>query len=142
MTNFLQNLILRDFWLKLFSFALASLVWFIVNIAIKKDISPGTTALTLASSELVLRDLPIVVLSPAQESPGFSVTPQSATVTLQGDTATLRKISNRDIRLLVDLTDEPSLKELRRRIEVTTPAGIARVKVDPEEVQLTPRQKN
>ena len=141
MTDFLQNLIRRDFWLKLFSFALASLVWFIINIAIKKDISPGTT-LTLAATEVVLRDLPIVVLSPAHEAPGFSVTPQSATVTLQGDAATVRKISNHDIRLLVDLTDESALKDLRRRIEVSTPAGVARVKVEPEAVQLTPRPKN
>jgi YbbR domain-containing protein len=141
MTNFLQNLILRDFWLKLFSFVLASLVWFIVNIAIKKDISPTNLSL-VATDQVVLHDLPIIVLSTAQDVPSFTVTPQSAMVTLQGDTAALRNVHRQDIRLLVDLTDKGTIKETRRRIEVSTPAGIARVKVDPEEVQLVPIPKN
>jgi YbbR domain-containing protein len=141
MTNFLQNLVLRDFWLKLFSFALASLVWFIVNIAIKKDISPTNLSL-VATDQVVLHDLPIIVLSAAQDVPSFTVTPQSAMVTLQGDSAALRNVHRQDIRLLVDLTDKGTIKETRRRIEVSTPAGIARVKVDPEEVQLVPIPKN
>jgi YbbR domain-containing protein len=141
MTNFLQNLVLRDFWLKLFSFVLASLVWFIVNIAIKKDISPTNLSL-VATDQVVLHDLPIIVLSTAQDVPSFTVTPQSAMVTLQGDTAALRNVHRQDIRLLVDLTDKGTIKETRRRIEVSTPAGIARVKVDPEEVQLVPIPKN
>jgi YbbR domain-containing protein len=141
MTNFLQNLVLRDFWLKLFSFVLASLVYFIVNIAIKKDISPANLSL-VATDQVVLHDLPIIVLSTAQDVPSFTVTPQSAMVTLQGDTAALRNVHRQDIRLLVDLTDKGTIKETRRRIEVSTPAGIARVKVDPEEVQLVPIPKN
>jgi YbbR domain-containing protein len=141
MTSFLQNLILRDFWLKLFSFALASLIWFIVNIAIKKDISPSSLSL-VPTDQVIIHDLPIIVLSAAQDVPTFTVTPQSAMVTLQGDSAALRNVHRQDIRLLVDLTDKGSIKETRRRIEVSTPAGIARVKVDPEEVQLVPMQKN
>lgn len=141
MTAFFQNLILRDFWLKLFSFALASLVWFIVNMAIKKDISPASLALG-PTEEVVFRDLPIIVLSPAQDVPSVSVSPKSATVTLQADKATMRKISNHDIRLLVDLSEESFSKDARRRIEVSTPAGISRVKVEPEEVQLTAVPKN
>jgi hypothetical protein len=70
------------------------------------------------------------------------VSPKSATVTLQGDKATMRKISNHDIRLLVDLSEESFSKGGRKRIEVSTPAGISRVKVEPEEVQLTPVPKN
>ena len=142
MTAFFQNLILRDFWLKLFSLALASLVWFIVNMAIKKDISPGATLALGPTEEVVFRDLPIIVLSPAQDVPSVSVSPKSATVTLQGDKATMRKISNHDIRLLVDLSEESFSKDARRRIEVSTPAGISRVKVEPEEVQLTAVPKN
>jgi hypothetical protein len=141
MTAFLQSLILRDFWLKLFSFALASLVWFIVNMAIKKDISPGALALG-PTEEVVFRDLPIVVLSPAQDVPSVSVSPKSATVTLQADKATMRKISNHDIRLLVDLSEDSFSKDGHRRIEVSTPAGISRVRVEPEEVQLTAVPKN
>lgn len=142
MTAFLQNLILRDFWLKLFSLALASLVWFIVNIAIKKDISPGAGLSLGPTDQITIHDLPIVVMSAAQDVPALTVTPPSAMVTLQGDAAALRNVHRQDIHLLVDLTDKAAIKDSRRRIEVSTPAGIARVKVEPEEVQLVPIPKN
>jgi len=105
MMPFLQNLILQDFWLKLFSFALAGLIWFTVNIAIKNDISPVASLSLSPTEQMVLRDLPIVVLSPAQEIRGFTVNPKTANVTLQGDPASLRNLRKQDIRVLVDLSE-------------------------------------
>ena len=54
----------------------------------------------------------------------------------------MRKISSHDIRLLVDLSEDSFSNDGHRRIEVSTPAGISRVKVEPEEVQLTAVPKN
>jgi len=139
MIAFLQNLILKDFWLKLFSFALATLVWIIVNIAIKKDISPGSTLSLTPPEQVVLRDLPIVVLCAAQEDHGFEVNPKSAVVTVQGEPANVRNLRRQDVRVMVDLSDPTSPKAARRRLEVSTPPGVTRVKVDPEEVEIAPR---
>jgi YbbR domain-containing protein len=142
MIPFLQKLILQDFWLKLFSCALAVLIWFTVNIAIKNDISP-VASLTLApNDQLVLRDLPIVVLTPANDVGECGVTPKTATVTLQADAASLRNLRKQDVRVLVDLSDWPASHDSRRRIEVSTPAGVAHVRVEPEEVQVTSVPKN
>lgn len=141
MSTFFQNLILKDFWLKLFSFALASLVWIIVNIAIKKDISPGAISLT-PTEQVVLHDLPIVVLSAAEDTRGITVTPKSAVVTVQGDPASVRTLRKDEVRVMVDLTDPAALKDVHKRLEVSTPAGISRVRVEPDEVQVSAIPKN
>lgn len=142
MISFLQDLVLKDFWLKLFSFALASLTWFTVNIAIKNDISPVASLSLAPTEQLVMRDLPIVVLSQADEPRKFSVNPKVANVTLQGDPSTLRNLHRQDVRVVVDLSDPGVSQDFHRRIEVSSPAGITHVRVDPEEVQVMSAPKN
>jgi hypothetical protein len=139
---FLQQLILQDFWLKLFSLALAGLIWFTINIAIKNDISPVASLSLAPTEQQVMRDLPIVVLSPANELAGGSVSPKTATVTLQGEAIHLSKLRRQDVRVLVDMSGPDAWHNTRRRIEVATPAGVAPVRVDPEEVQILSGTKN
>lgn len=142
MIPWLQNLVLKDFWLKLFSFALAALIWFTVNMAIKKDISPVASLSLARPDQTVFRDLPIIVLTPANQIGACDISPKTATVTVQGDTAEVRSLRKQDIRVLVDLSDPGASRDSRKRIEVTTPAGVAHVRVDPEEVQVVNESKN
>jgi hypothetical protein len=142
MIPFLQELVLKDFWLKLFSLALAALIWFTVNIAIKNDISPVASLSLAPTEQQILRDLPISVLTPAQESRGFTVTPRTADVTVQGDALNLKNLRKQDVRVLVDLSDGSTVHDSRRRVEVSTPSGIAHVKVDPEDVQVNTDTSN
>src|SRR5579872_4568749 len=100
MIPFLQDLVLKDFWLKLFSFALASLIWFTVNIAIKNDISPVASLSLAPTEQTVLHDLPIAVLSSAQPLGAFSINPKTANVTVQGDGASLRSLHRENVRVM------------------------------------------
>src|SRR5205807_1553465 len=119
-----------------------SLIWFTVNIAIKNDISP-VASLTLGTSEqLVLRDVAIVVLSPASDAPSYGVNPKTANVTVQGDATSLRNLRKQEVRLLVDLSEPGTILNSRKRIDVSTPAGIAPIRVDPPEVQVLSLPKN
>lgn len=138
----LQDLVLKDFWLKLFSFALACLIWFTVKIAIKNDISPVASLSLAPTEQLVLRDIPIVVLSQADETRRFNVTPKAASVTVQGEAGTLRNLRKQDVRVVVDLSDPGVSQDFHRRIEVSTPAGVMHVRVEPEEVQVLSMPKN
>lgn len=138
----LQNLVLKDFWLKLFSFALATLIWFTINIAIKNDISPVASLSLAPTEQVVLRDLPIDVLTSAEGYRAYQVSPKTAEVTLQGEAASLRNLRGQDVRVLVDLRDANGSEEFRRRVEVSAPSGIAHVKVAPEEVQVIPNPQN
>ena len=138
----LQDLVLKDFWLKLFSFALACLIWFTIHIAIKNDISPVASLSLAPTEQIVLRDIPIVVLSQADETRHFSVTPKAASVTVQGEAGTLRNLRKQDVRVVVDLSDPGVSQDFHRRIDVSTPAGVMHVRVEPEEVQVLSMSKN
>jgi hypothetical protein len=142
MIPFLQQLILRDFWLKLFSLALAGLIWFTVNLAIKNDISPVASLSLAPTDQVVFRDVPVIVLASAAQQKAFSVTPKTVAVTLQGDLAAIRNLRKQEVRVLVDLSDSTVVENSRRRVEVSTPAGFTHVRVEPEDVQVSTDANN
>ncbi len=141
MIVFLRELFFHDFWLKLFSLALAVLIWLTVAFAIKKEGSP-VVALTVPLQEMAFSNLPVVVMSSAQDVRSIRVSPSQVEVTVQGEGKTLRGVQAKDIRVIVDLTDIEEAQGLKKRIEVSTPPGISLVRVFPSEVQIVfpPRQ--
>ncbi len=142
MIPFLQDLVFKDFWLKLFSLALASLIWFTVNIAIKNDVTPAASLSLAPTEQVILSDLPIVVLSHVEGSHEFRLSPKTASVTLQGDPVNLKNLRKQDVRVLVDLSNPGPASQFTRKLEVYTPSGLTHVRVDPEEVQITNSAKN
>ena len=132
MIAFLRDLIVRDFWLKLFSLVLAVLIW--LTVAFGKDFFADR-----GLPEQTYYNIPVSVMFSAANADmhGFIVDPSAVTVTVRGDKKSLNNLQARDIRALVDLTGiETASRGLRKRIEVTTPAGITFVKVDPDEVEV------
>lgn len=138
MIDLLRKTVLQDFWLKLFSFVLAVLTWFsISSVANQKDGLGPTSLLSLAPLEkMTLSRLPVVILSSAQDVRSFRVSPNEVDVTVQGEAKVLKTLQNKDIRVLVDLTGIGEARVLRKRIEVSTPAGVTYVRVAPEEVEV------
>jgi hypothetical protein len=127
MIAFLRNLLLEDFWLKLFSLALAALIWFTVSFVSQKEVRPDTR---------VFSSLPVSVLSAAEDVRNFKVNPEEVEVTVQGDIETLQNLQSKDIRAIVDLTGVAAAHELRERVEVSVPAGVTYLRVVPEAVQV------
>jgi YbbR domain-containing protein len=125
MIKLLRHLFVEDFLLKLFSLMLAVVVWLIVAFASRKEV---------AMTPRVFTDLPIRVLSAAEDVRGFKVSPNKAEITVQGSTATLQNLQSRDIQAIVDLSGVAAARDLHKRVEVTVPAGVALVHVVPEEV--------
>jgi YbbR domain-containing protein len=135
MIPFLRDLFFHDFWLKLFSLALAILIWLTVAFAIKKENSP-VVALSVPPAETAFSNLPVVVMSSAQDVRSIKVSPNQVEVTVQGEAKNLRGLQAKDIRVIVDLTDIEEAQGLKKRIEVSTPPGISMVRVIPSEVQI------
>jgi hypothetical protein len=127
MIAFLRNLLLEDFWLKLFSLALAALIWFTVTFVSQKEVRTDTR---------VFLSLPVSVLSSADDVRNFKVNPDEVEVTVQADVETLQNLQSKDIRAMVDLTGVAAAHELRKRVEVSLPAGVTYLHVAPEEVQV------
>lgn len=134
MISLLRELVLHDFVLKLFSLALAVLIWFTVT-EIQKEASP-LPHLTMNSDIKTFSNLPVVVMSAAQDVRNFKVNPSAVEVTVQGDAKILKDLSSKDIRVIVDLTGVEGTGGLRKRIEVSTPSGITHKRVEPEEVEI------
>ena len=128
MITLLRHLVLEDFWLKLFSLALAVLIWLTVTFASQKDAG--------IDQRLLSKMLPVTILSSAEDVHNFRVSPSEVAVTVQGNPKTLQNLQSNDIRAIVDLTGVAAARDLRKRIEVSVPAGVTPLRVIPEEVQV------
>jgi YbbR-like protein len=125
--TFLRNLVFEDIWLKLFSLALAVLIWLTVTFVSQKEV---------ATEQLVFSNLPVAILASAEDVHRFKVNPREVEVTVQCDHKTLQNLDSKDIRAIVDLTGVTTARELRKRIEVSVPAGVTVLRVTPDEVQV------
>jgi len=128
MIAFLRKLVLENLWWKLFSLALAVLIWLTVTFASRKEGRPV---------QRVFSHLPVLVLSATEDVHNFRLSPAEVEVTVQGDPRTLQNLQDKDVRPTVDLTGVGVARELRKRIEVSVPVGVAHTRVAPEEVQVT-----
>jgi YbbR domain-containing protein len=127
MIALLRNLVLEDFWLKLFSLVLAVLIWLTVTFASQKE---------AWTDQRVFSRLPVTILAAAEDVHNFRVSPSEVDIIVQGDRKILQNLQGKDIRAMVDLTGVTAAQDLRKRIEVSVPAGITHIRVAPEEVQV------
>jgi YbbR domain-containing protein len=132
----LRNLILQDMWLKLFSFALAILIWFTVNFTTKNEVMPRAALSLSPREQRVFPHLPVLIMCAAEDVRSFRVMPKEVQVTLEGEAKVLQKLKENEIRVLVDLTGIEAAQDLRKRVEVSAPAGVRHMRVEPEEVQI------
>lgn len=136
MIGFLRTLVFQDFWWKLFSLALAVLVWVTVSVAIEKEGSPVTPDLATRLKQRQFYNLSIDVVSSTGDARNVQARPSEVEVTVQGDSKIIADLQDKDIRVMVDVTGVEPGPGLRRPLLVSVPPGITRVQVQPESVQL------
>lgn len=135
MMNRLAELFLKDFWLKLFSLALALLIWFTIFQAIKQQGSP-VSASNENIKQRTLYNLPVVKVSSSSDVSDVRISPTEVQVTVQGDAPSVVSLPDQDIKVRVDLSDLVPGRKLRKPVEVSAPAGITYVSIDPAEVEV------
>ena len=148
----LRDYVLNNLGRKLVSLCLASLIWFTVSSADRKE--PRLLESALESllpkpvTELVpgeFTQIPIAVVSLAQDTRAFRLEPRQAKVIVSGERGLLRRLTAKDIQVVVDLTDLANAKKtdansnlILRPVRVRSPEGITVVKVEPSHVQVEP----
>ena len=148
----LRDYVLNNLGRKLVSLCLASLIWFTVSSADRKE--PRLLESALESllpnppAELVpgeFAQIPIAVVSLAQDTRAFRLEPRQAKVVVSGERGLLRRLTARDIQVVVDLTDLPNVKKtdantngIIRPVRVRAPEGITVLRVEPSNVQVEP----
>ena len=137
MILFTRNLVAKDFWLKLFSLALAILIWLTVWFSTHGETasSPWLALIGRPPDESVLT-VPVHV-------PAGTADPSQVTITLRGDMQTLKTLTPENIRAVVDMTGVESANGLLRPVEIILPKGIFYTRIEPDEVavQLSSKQK-
>ena len=134
MTTFVHNLFLKDFQLKLFSLVLAILTWIALSY-IQQDSIPAAQR-GANTHQLTFYNVPVAVLSSASDVHELRVDPKAVEVTVEGSSKTLKTLKSDEIRVLVDLTGLEAGQTVRKRIEVSTPAGVTHVRVVPPDVRV------
>lgn len=139
MIIFARNLVVKDFWLKLFSLALAILIWLTVRFSISGEGSLTSAIFGRASDEAVLT-VPVHVAS--VDARTVTLEPTDVQVTLRGDPKLLKGLRTDEIRAQVDLAGIESANGLRRRIDIILPPGVAYTHLSTEEVEVRVSPKN
>lgn len=135
----LRELIRHNFWLKLFSFLLAVLVWFAVYV-VKEGNNLGRTFVTSPDTE-TFYDVPVHIMKQPDDERLFEISPPSIEVKLTGESAVLRELKRDDIKVYVDLTANRRRQVLRtERVRIHLPPNVTLVQVLPLAVQIVQTQ--
>jgi len=128
----LRNLVLTNLGWKLLSLALAVMIWLTVK---------GLSTDSGTQTERTFTDLPPQIVSGTTDVRTFRVNPDSVEVTVKGRPDLIKALTERDIRVFVDVSPAGPTRNFRQRVEVSTPTRITLVKVEPAEVEVVaPRQ--
>jgi YbbR domain-containing protein len=127
----MRDWLTKDFGWKLFSVILAVVIWLTVH---KIYEEPKMSPASAIGDTVTYNNLPVLVVSTAADVSDFRVVPGSVSVTVSGLPEVMAVLQANQIRAVVDLTDIESARDLRRRVDVSTPPGVTLVSVDPPRV--------
>ena len=127
----MRDLFFKDLGWKLLSLFLALAVWLTVH---QIDMESDNTLLATAGSTVTFSSLPVLIVSTASDVRDFRVAPNTVSVTVSGPINVIANLQASQIRPMVDLTDIAAAKDLNRRVDVSTPAGVTLISVTPPRV--------
>ncbi len=129
-----RDAILQNFWLKLFSLVLATMIWFAIYGA-QNNLRPDRAALGVVTRKI--ERVPITVMQSAADFRAFRVEPSHIDVTVRGPIAEVQALTSRQLEVFINLTDVQDTAGLNKKILVHTPASIAVVQVSHTEARIT-----
>ena len=133
--SFLQAFIRHNFWLKLFSFLLATLIWFTINFGIKNNFQSSQNPITNPMTREFVH-LPVRILARPGDSRIFKVEPDEVIVSLTGEEAVLRDLTPKNFTAFVDLANVRSSHETNQQVRLDIPDGVTVIKMSPRAVNV------
>ena len=130
----MSNIVTRDLGWKLFSLALAIVIWITVKTASDEGTRSGGILKQWDRREF--SDQPVLVLSAAADVRQFKVAPDNVDIVVSGPPDIVAALQEKDVHVAVDLTQITSAQDLRKRVDVSTPPGVTVVSVSPAEVDV------
>jgi YbbR domain-containing protein len=121
----------KDLGWKVFSLFLAVIVWLTVY-----KIREEPEILAAAGIENTYGNLPVHLLSATTDVHNYRIDPDTVVVTVSGPPKTMAVLQANQIHAMVNLTNIESSPDLYLPVEVSTPAGVTLMSVEPAEVRL------
>jgi YbbR domain-containing protein len=127
----LRDLFIKDWGWKLFSLLLAAAIWLTVHKIIEE---PKNSDATAAVSPVTYHNLTVSVISRTADMHLYRALPNTVSVTVSGPPEVIAVLQANEIRATVDLTENDSVHDLKRRVDVSVPPGVKLVSIDPPRV--------
>jgi YbbR domain-containing protein len=126
--------LLHNFWLKIFSLGLATIIWVTVHIGITRDFS--LTNPNVAHPFRMGVPLPVSIITQPGDARVFKISPKQATATIIGEEPIVRRMTGREIKVYVDLTDVKTKGQTNGELHVDVPKDVTIIGLDPAAVQI------
>lgn len=119
---YIHRNISNNFWLKLFSLVLATLIWFVISSNFRSAETPVNIA---PFSPMGTKDFrrPVVVMMPGKNVQPFQVDPSEVTVKVLGEQSTLAKLREDDIEVYINLMNVQN-PQGSFRVDVSAPRDV------------------
>jgi hypothetical protein len=130
----MRNWLVEDFGWKIFSLVLAVGIWLTVH---RLVLEAGTPASRAEGSPVTYDNLPVSIVAANADVRDFRLVRPTVKVTVSGSPEVMGDLKANQIHATIDLSDgRGSSPNLRRRVEVSTPPGVALVSVVPQEIGI------
>jgi hypothetical protein len=135
-----SDLILRNFWLKFFSVALASVIWLGIHFGIKNEFSISQLNINNLLAQEYVR-VPVTLVPAPGDARLFKVTPNEVVVTAVGEKTALRKAAEKSIRVYVDLINFRNRQSMVVTLHADVPPEINVLEISPATVTVEQLQR-
>jgi hypothetical protein len=129
-----RTFIQHNFWLKLFSLLLATLIWFAINFWIQSGVRTPESPIVNFSTKQFVR--PVRILTQPGDTRVFKVEPTEIALTVVGEDAVLRDIRAQHISVFVDLANVRSSHQTNQQVKLDIPSGVTAIRVEPRTVNV------
>jgi hypothetical protein len=133
----LTDLILRNFWLKLFSVGLATVIWLAIHTGIRNEVFPQVSIDQLNINRLLAQKdirIPVTTVQAADDHRLFKITPAEVLVTAVGDQKALVGATQKTIKVYVDLRNFSGAESAAEDVHVDVPPNINVLEISPATV--------
>jgi YbbR domain-containing protein len=131
----LQDLILRNFWLKFFSVALAAVIWLSIHYGIQNDSQMSRLSVRHLLAQEYIR-VPVTVVTAPGDPRVFKITPNEVVVIAMGEETALRRAANKNFKVSIDLTDFHSKAATLMELQSQAPADVTVEEISPSTVTV------
>jgi YbbR domain-containing protein len=138
----MSDFFLRNFWLKLASLILATLIWLTVQANLDKE-TRGVYPDANLSDELDKRvvtqkrfELPVTILSEGSNSAIYRSIPTNVTVTFSGEAVKINGLEERELLAFVDAGGVTDRQHEVFPVLVNAPSGVSLLRVIPPVIRL------